>query len=133
MDEVSEFCQRLRAKNRSHIDTADQLKDTAGSVGANLAEAKDGESKKDFIHKNCLALKEANESKYWLQRAWSDERSLRSRAEPLIQEAGELIAILTAIVVNAKIEPKPWRQRGLTGYPFSLIPFPLRESPHPSL
>ena len=104
-DEVSEFCQRLRAKNRSHAAVADQLKDASGSVGANLAEAKDGETKKDFIHKNCVALKEANESKYWLQRAWEDEKSLRSRVEPLIQEAGELIAILTAIVVRAKSNP----------------------------
>ena len=104
-DEVSEFCDRLRAKKQSHAGVADQLKDASGSVGANLAEAKDGETKKDFIHKSCVALKEANESKYWLQRAWEDEKSLRTRAEPLIQEAGELIAILTAIVVKAKSNP----------------------------
>ena len=80
----------------------DQLVAASGSIGANLAEAKDAETKKDFIHKNCVALKEANETKYWLQRAWVAEKSLQKRAEPLIQEASELIKIVSAIVATAK-------------------------------
>ena len=101
-DEVFEFARRLRAKGPLYLEMVAQLNDAAGSIGANLAEAKDGESKKDFIHKNSLALKEANESNYWLKRAWKAERSLRKEAEPLIQESRELIKILTQIVVTAK-------------------------------
>jgi four helix bundle protein len=101
-DDAFAFCYRLRAKRRDCGSMADQLADASGSIGANLAEAKDAESKKDFIHKNSLALKEANETKYWLQRAWTAEKSLRSQAEPLIQEASELIKILGAIIVTAK-------------------------------
>jgi four helix bundle protein len=104
-DEVFGYCQLLRAKEPSYLIIVNQLNHAAGSIGANLAEAKDGETKKDFIHKNCIALKEANESRYWLTRAWASEHSLRRTAEPLIQEAGELIAILTAIVVKAKSNP----------------------------
>lgn len=101
-DEVLEFSRLLRAKGPLYEDIVKQLNDAAGSIGANLAEAKDGESKKDFIHKNSIALKEANEANYWLKRAWRAEKSLRKEAEPLIQESRELISILTAIVVNAK-------------------------------
>ena len=104
-DEVLEFSKRFRAKHVCHASIADQLIDASGSVGANLAEAKDGESKKDFIHRNAVALKEANESHYWLCRAWRAEKSLRSQVEPLIQEADEIISIVTTIIVNAKSNP----------------------------
>ena len=104
-DEVLKFCQLLRAKGQLYGDIVEQLNDAAGSMGANLAEAKDGESKKDFIHKCSIALKEANESNYWLKRAWRAEKSLRKEAEPLIQESRELISILTTIIVNAKSNP----------------------------
>lgn len=101
-DQVLEFTRHLRAKGPLYGGTVAQLNDAAGSIGANLAEARDGESKKDFIHKNAVALKEANETNHWLKRAWKAEQSLRKEAEPLIQESRELIAILTAIIVKAK-------------------------------
>ena len=104
-DEVLEFSRLLRAKGPLYIKIVDQLNDAAGSIGANLAEGKDGESKKDFIHKNSVSLKEANESNYWLKRAWRAEKSLRKQAEPLIQESRELISIITAIIVEAKSNP----------------------------
>ena len=108
-DEVLAFAKRLRAKGAQYQELVDQLNDAAGSIGANLAEARDGQSKKDFIHKNSIALKEANESNYWLKRAWRAEKSLQCAAEPLIQESAELIKILTAIVVKAKSNPNRGR------------------------
>ena len=104
-DDVLVFTRLLRAKGPFYEHIVEQLNDAAGSIGANVAEGKDGESKKDFIHKNSVALKEANESNYWLKRAWKAEKSLQKKAEPLIQESRELISILTAIVVNAKSNP----------------------------
>lgn len=101
-DDVFQFARRLRAKGPLLVEVVTQLNDAAGSIGANLAEAKDAESKRDFIHKNSVALKEANESNYWLKRAWKAEKSLRREAEPLIQESRELISILTRIVLTAK-------------------------------
>ena len=101
-DDVLVFSRRLRAKGPIYEHIVEQLNDAAGSIGANLSEGKDDESKKDFIHKNAVSLKEANESNYWLKRAWAAEVSLRKQAEPLIQESRELISILTAIVVKAK-------------------------------
>ena len=37
------------------------------SVGANVEEAGSAESRKDFIHKNAIACKDARESNYWLR------------------------------------------------------------------
>ncbi len=44
-----------------------QLSRSGTSVGALIREAEHAESKKDFLHKMNIALKEANESEYWLE------------------------------------------------------------------
>jgi four helix bundle protein len=79
-----------------------QLADAAASVGANLEETDDGQSKLDFISKNCIALKECREARYWLRLIAESETQMRPSATPLIQESNELVAILTAIVIKAK-------------------------------
>lgn len=104
-DEVFVFCEHLKEKSERHVPLIDQLNDAAGSIGANLEEAKDAQSKKDFIHKNSLALKEARESRHWLRLAHRRERSLRKEADPLMQESSEIVAIISTIIVNAKSNP----------------------------
>lgn len=104
-DDAYQFTERLRATSDRHRGLIDQLNDAAGSIGANLEEAQDAQSKKDFIHKNALALKEAREARYWLRLARARERSLRPLAVTLITECSELIAIITTIIVRAKSNP----------------------------
>ena len=80
-----------------------QLIDAAGSVGANLEEAADGQSKADFISKNCIALKEIREAKFWLRQLRdADPQRLSGPAAPLSAEAEELRKIVTSIVLSAK-------------------------------
>ncbi|WP_378179656.1 four helix bundle protein [Aquimarina sp. SS2-1] len=45
---------------------ANQLLKSGTSIGANIKEAQNAESKKDFIHKMKIAIKEADETEYWL-------------------------------------------------------------------
>jgi four helix bundle protein len=80
-----------------------QLIDAAGSVGANTEEARDGQSKPDFINKNSIALKEVREAKFWLRQLRDAEpKRLGPAAAPLIDEAEELRLILATIILNAK-------------------------------
>jgi four helix bundle protein len=82
-----------------------QLAGAATSVGANLEEASAGQTKPDFITKVAIAHKEARESHYWM-RLISACFSQHDRAlAPLIAESGEIIAILTAILKNARASP----------------------------
>jgi four helix bundle protein len=81
---------------------AGQLVRSAGSVGANLQEAKAGQSKPDFIAKTFIALKECREAWFWLRLIAASEPAVHSAAKPLISEASELIAILTTCLVRAK-------------------------------
>jgi len=79
-----------------------QLVRASTSVGANYCEADDAESKKDFRHKINTCRKEARETKHWLRMIVAADKSLRSQAQPLWQEAKELNLIFSAIFRNAK-------------------------------
>jgi four helix bundle protein len=74
-----------------------QLIRAATSIGANLEEARAGQSKADFHAKLRIALKEARESHYWLKLLLATGAVAAARIEPLVQEANEIVAILTTI------------------------------------
>ncbi len=74
-----------------------QLLRSGTSIGANVEEAQGSESKRDFVHKYSIAVKEARETHYWLRLLASTEILPGSRLEPLTNEANELVAILTTI------------------------------------
>lgn len=50
-----------------------QLLKSSTSIGANVDESRFAQSKKDFISKMHIALKEANESEYWIKLLWKGE------------------------------------------------------------
>lgn len=63
--EIIEFSEELIERKRYRM--ADQLFRSGTSIGANLREAQNAESKKDFLHKVKIAAKEADETAYWLE------------------------------------------------------------------
>src|ERR1044071_9001483 len=85
---------------------ARQLLRSATAGGANYEEARSAESRADFAHKVSLAAKELRESRYWLRLISEAELASREALRPLITEAGELLAILTASAKTAK-RPSP--------------------------
>ena len=92
MDERDSVARRL----------AGQLVSAAASVGANLEEAADAQSKPDFVNKNSIALKECREARYWLRLIAATHDHLKPAALVLIRESGELVAILQTIVFRAR-------------------------------
>ena len=75
------------------------------SVGANVAEGLFGASRADFINKYIIALKEANETRYWLE-LLVETKYLPSNdaTDSLLNECESIIAILAASVKTAKGE-----------------------------
>jgi len=69
---------------------------------ASIEESQASESRADFIHKLGIAQKEARESLYWLRLLSEGGVVPRRRIESLMQETNELVAIITAIIVNRK-------------------------------
>ena len=90
---------------------AAQLVDASCSIGANAAEAPGGQSRADFITKNCIALKEGREARYRLRLIAATEPGIAATAGPLIQEASELVAIFHAIVHNSRVATEQRRSR----------------------
>jgi four helix bundle protein len=80
---------------------SNQLLAAGTSIGANLAEAASGQTRADFIAKNCIALKEARETHFWLRVIARTTPSLRDHIAPLALECDELIAMVTALVNTA--------------------------------
>ena len=63
--QVIEYCEILEEKRKFVI--ANQLLKSATSIGANVREAQNAESKVDFVHKMKIAAKECEETDYWLE------------------------------------------------------------------
>jgi four helix bundle protein len=79
-----------------------QLLRSGTSIGANIREALSGQSKKDFIAKLNIALKEASESKYWLELLIETKTIEKDIGNSLHIEADELFKILTSIIKTTK-------------------------------
>ena len=72
------------------------------SIGANVEEANHGQSRKDFVHKLSIALKEATETNYWLRLLRDSETLEKKIAESLINDCEEIQKILTASIKTTK-------------------------------
>jgi four helix bundle protein len=81
---------------------ARQVLRSGTSIGANLEEATAGQSKADFVSKCNIALKEARETHYWLRLFVETQVVPAEKLEGLLSESNQLVAILTAIVKNAR-------------------------------
>ena len=102
---IVKLCQYLEKNTDVNRRLIGQLLDAGTSVGANLEEARAGQSSKDFIHKNSISLKEARESKYWLRllaASYELDKNIKDGIEELELEASELAKIIAKIIVNSQ-------------------------------
>lgn len=91
----------LRKEHRAH-ELAGQILRSGTSVGAIVREAEHAESKKDFIHKLNIGLKEINESVYWLELLYATCLINQNMYESLITDATELLKMLVASIKTMK-------------------------------
>ena len=98
---VSRVVQRLLA-NRIGAHVAGQLMRCCTAPVASYAEAMGAESRRDFIHKMKLGLKELRESLVWLRYSQRMQLTSSDEIELNVQECDELIAIFVASIRTAK-------------------------------
>ena len=79
-----------------------QLLRSGTSIGANVKEAVYGQSKKDFIAKMSIGLKEAVESEYWLELLFRTEYLMQEEFESMQSDCSEIAKMLTRIIKTAK-------------------------------
>jgi len=85
---------------------SDQLLRSSTSVGANVVEAKSAHSKKDFIKFFEIALKSANETKYWLGLLRDATNISDNKINILLKEVKELSNMLGASLLTLKNKRK---------------------------
>jgi len=92
-----EFCNELR---KSDHRVSDQLFRSITSIGANIHEAQNAESLKDFIHKLKISSKELDESMYWMRLCEESEFLIHNQVlDDLLKE---LVLILSKIISTSK-------------------------------
>jgi four helix bundle protein len=72
------------------------------SIGANVEEATQAESRADFIHKLSIAHKESVETHYWIRLLKEGEVLTKEQGESLLVDCEELVRMLTASIKTAK-------------------------------
>jgi four helix bundle protein len=92
------YCELLEDKKKYVVSR--QLLRSGTSIGANIREAQNAESKADFIHKFKLAAKEADETEYWL--LICKHTPAYPFDEKLLSDVQELLKILSKNVSTSK-------------------------------
>ena len=72
------------------------------SIGANIRESVNAQSRMDFINKLNIALKEANETEYWLELLHESNVIDDKQFESIYNDCGKLVATLTKIIKTTK-------------------------------
>ena len=93
---------RYLSKKEHAYQLTRQLLRSGTSVGANVAEAQQAQSRADFISKLNIALKEAAETNYWLRLLAATDYLPQIGADSLLADCRELEKLLTAILNSTK-------------------------------
>ena len=93
---------RYLTDNKKEYTLSKQLLRSGTSIGANIAEAQQAQSRADFIAKLSISLKEATETKYWLRLLNATDYLSDQESESVINECVELEKMLVAIIKKLK-------------------------------
>ncbi len=88
---------RHLTENKKEYVISKQILRSGTSIGANVSEAQKGQSKADFNAKMNIALKEANETEYWIRLLYETEYISEKEFDSIEPEIKEIIAILVTI------------------------------------
>ena len=108
IDKTLEFSIRIvnmykyLCKEQSEFVLSKQLLRSGTSIGANVREAEHAQSKADFLNKNNIALKEANETCYWLELLHRTEYITTTMYDSIFADCKEILKILISIVKTSK-------------------------------
>jgi len=98
---IVNLCRYLQTERKEYV-LSKQLLRSGTSIGANIAESQQAQSRADFTSKLNIALKEAYETNYWL-RLMSETQYLNTQEfESIIADCKELEKLLIAIVKTTK-------------------------------
>ena len=98
---IVKLCKHLRGTKKEYT-LSKQLLRSGTSIGANVTEAQQAQSRPDFISKLNIALKEAVETDYWLRLLQATDYLSEAEFASIHSDCRELEKLLTAIIKSSK-------------------------------
>ena len=96
------FAYRYLSEEKKEYVLSKQMLRSGTSIGANIAEAQYGSSRKDFLNKLYIALKECAETLYWLELLYSCDYISRTEYDSLHSDCEELRTLLSSITKSVR-------------------------------
>lgn len=96
---------RYLQENKREYILSKQLLRSGTSIGANIVESQQAQSRADFISKLNIALKEASETNYWLRLLSATDYLSESEFSSIIADCKELERMLTSIIKTSRSKP----------------------------
>ncbi len=101
-DRIIKMTKYLSKKKTGDKEMIRQIYRSGTSIGANVAESQYAQSRADFLTKMTIALKEANETHFWLARLHSGGNLTDKEYESINNDSEEIIKLLTSITGTVK-------------------------------
>ena len=98
---IVNLCRLLREERKEYT-LSKQLLRSGTSIGANISEAQQAQSRADFLSKLNIALKEASETEYWLRLLAATDYLSQSEFDSIFVDCDELVKILVSSVRTMK-------------------------------
>ena len=98
---IVNLCKYLQNEKHEYI-MAKQLLRCGTSIGANVAESQQAQSRPDFVSKLNIALKESYETNYWLRLLYETHYITQAQFDSVISDCNELERLLISIVKSTK-------------------------------
>jgi len=98
---IVKLYQHLRDKKKEFVISKQCLRSGA-SIGAMIREAEYAQSKPDFVNKLSIAIKESNETLYWLELLFQTDYIDKKQFDSLKADAEEILKLLTSIINTSK-------------------------------
>ena len=95
-------CYQYLTENKSEFIMSKQMLRSGTSIGANVRESINAQSRPDFISKLSIALKEAEETDYWLELLLATGYLNDKEYQSIQDECTEIIKMLTSIIKSSK-------------------------------
>ena len=98
---IVKLCRYLQTEHKEYL-LSKQLMRSGTSIGSNIAESQQAQSRPDFISKLNIALKESYETNYWLRLLHDTQYLTKEQFDSVISDCCELERLLIAIIKTSK-------------------------------
>ncbi len=102
---IVELYKDLKDTKKEYV-LSKQVLRSGTSIGANIREAVEAQSKRDFISKLSIALKETSETKYWLELLIATNYIESNSGQEILNKNNEIYKILRSIIITTKERAK---------------------------